>query len=120
MRTACRNQLLKQRRILEKEELHGACSIQGYMQPAESEGKGKPHVDTDRSWFDRLRHMMPERERLSHTLFCISPLRSPEGISAAKDLLSLLKSSCRVAYQLSLRPRQGRCPVPSCGVDLEW
>ncbi|KAK0707790.1 hypothetical protein B0H67DRAFT_495372 [Lasiosphaeris hirsuta] len=118
-RTAIRNQLLKQRRMLEKEELNRVRSTQDRAHPAEREGKGKYHVDQDRSWFDRLRHMMPERERLSHALFSISPLRSPEGVSAIKDLLSLLKSNCRVAYQPSLRPRQGKCPVPHCGVDLE-
>ncbi|KAK0628289.1 hypothetical protein B0T17DRAFT_149461 [Bombardia bombarda] len=83
--------------------------------------------------------MMPERERLSNTLFCVAPLRSPEGISAVKDLISLLKNSCRVAYQPLLRPLRSkcsvphrgvercsvphcgaeRCPVPHCGVELE-
>ena len=118
-RMAARNQLLKQRRMLEKEELTRVRTTQDRMHPSEREGKGKHHVDHDRSWFDRLRHMMPERESLSHMLFRVFPLRSPEGISVVKSLLSLLKSDCRVAYQPLLRPRQGRCPVPYCGVDLE-
>lgn len=71
-RTARRNQLLKKRRILEKEELTSVRSTQDRMHPVESEGKGKHRVTIDRCWFDRLRHMMPERERLSQTLYFVS------------------------------------------------
>ncbi|KAK0612550.1 hypothetical protein B0T17DRAFT_499912, partial [Bombardia bombarda] len=91
-----RNQLLRQRRMLKKEELNKVRSTQDRVHP--SERKGKYHVDQERSRFNRLRHMTPERERLLNTLFCVAPLRSPEGISAVKGLISLLKNSCRVAY----------------------
>lgn len=112
-----RNQLYKQRRLLEKEELDRVRRTQERIHPSEREGTF--HVDQDRSRFDRLRHMMPERERLSNTLFCVAPLRSPEGVSAAKDLVRLLKSPCLVAYQPSLRLIRGRCPVPHCGVQID-
>ncbi|KAI0534969.1 hypothetical protein GGR58DRAFT_515723 [Xylaria digitata] len=111
-----RNQLLRQRRVLEKEELNKVRSTQDRVHP--SERKGKYHVDQERSRFNRLRHMMPERERLSNTLFCVAPLRSSEGISAVKDLISLLKNSCRVAYQPLLRPLRSKCSVPHRGCTL--
>ena len=70
--------------------------------------------DRHRSFFDRVRHMMPERDRLARTLFQPVSLRSPEGRSALRDLIALYKDDCRVAYQPVLRPISGCCPVSSC------
>ena len=68
------------------------------------------------SFFDRvIRHMVPERDRLSRTLALSVPLRSKEGISALQDLIALRTNESRVAYQEVLRPIDGRCPVPTCG-----
>ena len=43
--------------------------------------------------------MMPERKRLARTLFLRVPLRSPEGISAMRDLIALRTNDSRIAYQ---------------------
>ncbi|KAK0723569.1 hypothetical protein B0T26DRAFT_642853 [Lasiosphaeria miniovina] len=120
-----RGQLYEQRRVLEEEELNRIRGDQERIHP--SECKEKVYVDQHRSRFDRLRHMMLERERLSVTLFCVAPMRSPEGESAIEDLISLVKNNCRVAYQPSLRPLRtqcampyhaaGRCQAQHCGVD---
>lgn len=112
-----RNQLLEQRRMLEKEELNRVRGAQERIHPSEREGTF--HVDQHRSQFGRVSHMMEERYRLSHTLFCVAPLRSAEDISAVEDLTALLRNSCRAAYQPLLRPTRGRCPVPHCAVGLE-
>jgi hypothetical protein len=68
-----------------------------------------------RSYFDRVvRHMVPERDRLSRTLTLSAPLRSEEGISALRDLIALRTNDSRVAYQEVLQPIEGCCPVPTC------
>jgi len=73
-----------------------------------------------RSYFDRVvRHMVPERDRLARTLPLAVPLRSPEGISALRDLIALRTNDSRVAYQEVLRPIEGRCPVPTCGQEIK-
>lgn len=73
-----------------------------------------------RGYFDRVvRHMVPERDRLSRTLALSVPLRSEEGISALRDLIALRTNDSRVAYQEVLRPIEGRCPVPTCGLVVK-
>jgi HSP90 family molecular chaperone len=112
-----RNQLFERRRKLEKEELDRVRAGQDRIHPSEREGPF--HIDQHRSMFDRVRHLMEERSRLSNTLFCVALLRSTEGTSAVEDLTALLKNSCRVAYQPLFRPRHGRCPVAGCDLELE-
>ena len=111
------NYLLEQRHIFENEELNRVYHTQERIYP--SDHKGTFHIDQHRSRFKRPRYIMPERERLSNTLFSVAPLRSLEGISAARDLIALLTNSCRVAYQLSLRPRGAKYPMLDCSKDLE-
>jgi hypothetical protein len=73
-----------------------------------------------RSYFNRVvRHMVPERDRLSRTLALSVPLRSEEGISALQDLIALRTNNSRVAYQEVLHPIEGRCPVPTCGLVVK-
>jgi hypothetical protein len=112
-----RNQLFKRRRKLEKEELDRVRAGQDRIHPSEREGPF--HIDQHRSMFDRVRHLMEERSRLSNTLFCVAPLQSAEGTSAVEDLTALLKDSCQVAYQPLFRPRHGRFPVAGCDLELE-
>jgi len=72
-----------------------------------------------RNHLSRILHMMPERQRLLSTMSLRVPLRSPGGISTLRDLIALRTSDCRVAYQAVLRPKDGRCPVPSCRIEME-
>jgi hypothetical protein len=58
--------------------------------------------------------MVPERDCLSRTLTLSALLRSEEGISALRDLITLRTNDSRVAYQEVLQPIEGRCPVPTC------
>ncbi|KAB5515368.1 hypothetical protein GE09DRAFT_1046046 [Coniochaeta sp. 2T2.1] len=71
--------------------------------------------------FDRIRHMMPERDRLATSLFQEVPLRSPEGIAVIKDLIALRTQNSRVAYQEILRPvyhgKIARCKT--CSTEME-
>jgi hypothetical protein len=76
--------------------------------------------DWRRSYFNRVvRHMVPERDRLARTLPLTVPLRSPEGISALRDLVALRANDSRVAYQEELRPMGDSCPVPSCNRNIK-
>ena len=112
-----RDQLLDERRLLEAEELNRLRRDQQRIHPAE---RGSTfHVDKHRSRFDRLRHMMPERDRLSGDLFTVAPLRSDIGRSVIKDLVSLMTKSCQVAYQPTIQPLRGLCPRAECSAEIE-
>ena len=112
-----RKQLLEQKRVLENEELKRLRHGQERIHPAERESSS--HVDQHRSKFDRIRHMLPERDELSRTLFCVAPLRSDIGVRTLKNLVTLLMETSRVAYQPVLRPHKGLCPVAQCSLDLK-
>jgi len=75
--------------------------------------------DCHRSFFNRVRHMMPERDRLARTLLLPFPLRSSEGRAALEDLIALYRNDSRVAYQPVLRPVLGCCPVPRCEQKIQ-
>ncbi|RYP14043.1 hypothetical protein DL767_010440 [Monosporascus sp. MG133] len=75
--------------------------------------------DWQKTHFNRIRHMMPERNRLAQTLSRRAPLRSPDGISVMKDLIALRTGDCRVAYQDVLRPVNGVCPAPDCDIEMK-
>jgi len=109
--------LYEKRRKIRKLELEEYKEGQGQtndlQQPSNTQG------DWRRDFFSRVvGHMVPERDRLAQSLMEAAPLRSPIGISALKDLITLLTSDSRVAYQETLRPIGGQCPVPSCSKDI--
>ena len=73
-----------------------------------------------RSYFDRaVRYMVPKRDRPACILPLAVPLRSPEGISALRDLIALRTNDSRVAYQEVLQPVGGRCPVSTCSKEIK-
>lgn len=69
------------------------------------------------SFFNRIRRLDPQRDRLASSLFLEIPLRSPEGCSVLCDMINLCQENPRVAYRPSLRPEDGRCPVCSKEMD---
>ena len=75
--------------------------------------------DFCRTLFNRSRHLMPERNRLASYLLLPATLRSPEGRCALADLISLCTQDSRVAYQSSLQPKMGNCPVPKCLLHMD-
>lgn len=115
---ARRHKLHKERQRLTLEELKKR--RQSQPRNHQPHGAHEPSQgDRHRSFFGRVRHMMPERDRLARTLFQPVPLRSPEGRSALRDLIALYKDDCRVAYQPVLRPISGYCPVSSCARPIQ-
>jgi len=106
-----------------RRKLEGA-ALKEYQESQVRAYPTKPKEHEQRDWrkghFDRTRHVKPELDRLARTLSLRVSLRSPEGISALRDLISLRKNDCRVAYQQVLRPTEdGCCPVPSCQQNME-
>ena len=63
--------------------------------------------------------MVPERDRLARTLPLTIPLRSPEGISTLRDLVTLRVNDSRVIYQEVLRPIGDSCLVPSYNRNIK-
>jgi hypothetical protein len=111
---AQRKALYAERQQLIKKELEERRKSQPRNHP--SQGNQRDH---HRSFFNHVRHMMPERDRLARTLFLPVALRSPDGRAALEDLIALYKGDSRVAYQPVLRPVLGCCPVPRCRFEIQ-
>ncbi|KAH7016456.1 uncharacterized protein B0I36DRAFT_46367 [Microdochium trichocladiopsis] len=62
-----------------------------------------------RSLFDRVRYLMPERDRLSKALFQSALLRDPPGLEALGDLISLCRQDKEVEYRPGLEPQKCNC-----------
>lgn len=75
--------------------------------------------DHRRTFFAHVRGLLPERDRLASSLFQSVALRSAEGRSALHDLVALCKQDCQTIYRPSLRPKEGRCPIPDCSVEMK-
>ena len=115
---AKRRQAYDRRQLLVDEELENYHKLRRRVETTQSEADD--HGDWRRSYFNRVvRHMVPERDRLARTLPLAVPLRSPEGISALRDLVALRANDFRVAYQEELRPMGDTCPVPSCNRNIK-
>ncbi|OBT56677.1 hypothetical protein VE04_03810 [Pseudogymnoascus sp. 24MN13] len=85
-----------------------------------TDSNGDQKGEWQRSYFDRVvRHMVPERDRLANTLPLAASLRSADGISALRDLVSLRTNDSTVAYQEVLRPVGSSCPVPTCSEEIK-
>ena len=81
-----RKELHTQKRKLVAEQLRKCQEDQAHKPlPEGSASAMGPH----RAIFERTRHLMPERDRLSRTLFEIAPIRSRIGREVLEDLVSL-------------------------------
>ncbi|OBT38904.1 hypothetical protein VE00_10781 [Pseudogymnoascus sp. WSF 3629] len=113
-----RRYLYDQRQKLVDKELENQRNNPHRVHNTDSNGDQKS--EWQRSYFDRVvRHMAPERDRLANTLLLAASLRSPEGISALRDLVALRTNDSTVAYQEVLRPVKGCCPVPTCSEKMK-
>jgi hypothetical protein len=59
--------------------------------------------------FDRVRFMMPERDRLASSLFQVTTLRSPIGISALHDMMALQVQKREVLFRPGLEKDKCHC-----------
>ena len=88
------------------------------QQPRKAE-QDMSSTDRCRTRFSRVRHLMPERDRLATNLFLPIRLRSPEGQAVVQDLIALCKNNRRVAYHPNLQPSMDRCPSPQCTLKMD-
>ncbi|KAI0443369.1 hypothetical protein F4803DRAFT_515037 [Xylaria telfairii] len=115
-----RSKLYNSRTLLRRKEQEKFRQNQERVPEAQREA----HYQNDwrRSHFDRIRHMIPERDRLARNISLRVPLRSPEGISVMKDLIALRTGNnpnWEVAYQEVIRPIHGVCPAPGCSMEMD-
>ncbi|KAI9739317.1 MAG: hypothetical protein M1834_007530 [Cirrosporium novae-zelandiae] len=91
--------------------------------PALTSSKRQKLIDEELANYRRIQRVhttqFPERDRLARILPPAVPLRSPEGISAFRDLIALRTNNPHVAYQEVLRLVGGHCPVSTCGEDIQ-
>jgi len=115
---ARREELYWRKRQLVSEELSKWQQIQPRKIASNTEDEA-PQVANLPSYFNRIRRLDPPRDRLASLLFLNVPLRSVQGRSALQDMITLCIENPRVAYRPSLRPENGRCPVPQCARDMD-
>lgn len=81
------------------------------------------HDDTPgyhRAIFDRVRFMMPERDRLAQNLFKIDTLRSSTGLTVLRDMLALYQKSSNVEYRPGLEPNRCPCRKGNSSSSYDW
>jgi len=108
-----RNMAYQRRRQLIEDELQKWQESQPYNV------NDKSSIMSRLTFFDRIRHLDPSRDKLASLLFLEVPLRSPEGRAAIHNMITLYKENPRVAYRPSLKPKDGHCPVASCNRWIE-
>ena len=77
--------------------------------------KAKPNeidwMGYHRTQFQRVRGLMPERDRLASGLFIVAPIRSDEGRAMLRDMIELCRQDHEVAFRPDLEPEKCRCPT---------
>ncbi|KAF5965393.1 carbonic anhydrase 2 [Fusarium coicis] len=71
-----------------------------------------------RAIFERVRFLMPERDRLSQNLFVVDKLRSPAGLAVLHDMLALYQKRRNVEYRPGLEPE--KCQCKDNGSTYDW
>jgi hypothetical protein len=78
--------------------LDGALRAWQIKQPYKPNDQPECH----RVLFDRVRFMMPERDRLARNLFQVATLRDPLGLSVLRDMMALYRQSSEVEFRPGL------------------
>ena len=76
-------------------------------------------IEPPEGYFSILRQFLPERDRLSASLFEMTTLRSSQGQEVIEDLLSLSRRSCSMLFRPGEEPVDGRCPFNGCGKSVD-
>lgn len=101
--TRRRNLYAERRRLTEKE-------VRKYQKAQTLRPSGDRFLQCyHRCIFDRVRFLMPERDRLASTLFEIHALRSPTGLSALRDMVALCEKDAEVEFRPGLEPEKCHC-----------
>lgn len=105
--TSRRTKLYAEKRKLADRELRKWQKAQAY-QPNNTRGYNDPPC-YHRSLFNRVRFLMPERDRLAMSLFETDTLRSPTGLRALRDMIALCEAESEVDFRPGLEPRLCQC-----------
>lgn len=97
----------KKRKLVEKEVRK--CQIAQTNRPGRKDTSSPCY---HRSIFDRVRFLMPERDRLAASLFETAALRSPVGLSALRDMVALCEQDAEVEFRPGLEPWRCHCSNP--------
>ncbi|KAK2022058.1 hypothetical protein LX32DRAFT_574259 [Colletotrichum zoysiae] len=100
-----RKELYKQKRDLVEKELRKWQRAQPNYPIGEDSGTPCYY----RSIFNRIRFLMPARDRLASTLLKTATLRSSTGLRALEDMISLCKADAEVEYRPGLEPQKCQC-----------
>ncbi|RSL79978.1 hypothetical protein CEP52_017454 [Fusarium oligoseptatum] len=73
-----------------------------------------------RAIFDRVRFLMPERDRLAQNLFLIDKLRSSAGLAVLHDMLALYHKRRNVEYRPGLEPDKCHCRKDNDDSPYDW
>ncbi len=71
-----------------------------------------------RSHFHRVRRLMPERDRLASNLFLVAPIRSDEGRSVLRDMITLCRQDAEVPFRPGLEPEKCTCLMADHKLEL--
>lgn len=82
-----RKTLKAQKRKLVADPLRDYQKIQ--LNKTLSKESGNDQKGRHRTIFSRVRHLMPERDRLASNLFCVAPIRSNEGRKFLRDMIAI-------------------------------
>ncbi|KAI9773770.1 MAG: hypothetical protein M1839_002003 [Geoglossum umbratile] len=112
-----RNELYWRRRQLVAIEL-SECRKNQRRSLASDSADGTDSTTCLQTYFKRVRHLGPPRDRLASSLFLNAPLRSEEGQSVLRDLNTLCEEYSKVEYRPSLQSKAGHCPVAKCALQM--
>ena len=115
---AQREELYWQKRQLVSKELNKWQKAQSRKTKSDMDSEA-PIVTSLPSYFNHIRHLDPPHDQLTSLLFLEAPLHSLEGRRALEDMISLCRENPQVAYRLSLRPKDGCCPVSGCAKETD-
>jgi hypothetical protein len=97
---------LKMLRQKKRDILDTALKLWQTQQPYKPNDQPEYH----RALFERVRFMMPERDRLSRDLFRVARLRDPLGLSVLRDMMSLYRQTSEVEFRPGLERDKCCCP----------
>ncbi|KAK0721747.1 hypothetical protein B0T26DRAFT_849947, partial [Lasiosphaeria miniovina] len=109
-RRRCSRELYAKRRELTHKEVRKWQKAQSH-QPS---GKDSSSPCYRRSIFNRVRFMMPERNRLASSLFKPDTLRSTTSLSALRGMVTLCEKEAEVEFRPGLEPEKYWRHVYSC------
>lgn len=91
-------------------------SLPGTVIPGQ--GLKGPTVDHHWTLFGRVRHLLPERDRLSSSLFLVVSPRSQAGRGAWNDMVALGRRRTPVTEIPGMETTNGCCPIFTCAKPM--